>query len=48
MGKLSLGSLNRGKTSPAYQPDERSLLTDSHGGDSEDEVLELKDARDMA
>ena len=47
LSKLSLSSLGRGKTSPAYQPDERSLLTDSHGGDTEDETLELKNTDDM-
>ena len=47
LSKLSLGSLSRGKTSPAYQPDERSLLTDSHGGDSEDEALELRNTHDI-
>ena len=44
---LSLSSL-RGKISPVYQPDEKSLLTDSHGGNTEDEGVELKDANDMA
>ena len=38
-----------GKTSPVYQPDEKSLLADNvASGESDEEVMELQDAMQMA
>ena len=48
LSKLSVASV-LGKTSPVYQPDEKSLLADNVGsGESDDEVMELQDAMQMA